>query len=227
MLMAQGFFVTGTDTGVGKTLIACALLHALSVRGLRVIGMKPVAAGAARIAGRLVNDDVMALQVASTLTAPAHLVNPYCFEAPIAPHIAASLEGVIIEVERLHAAYAELKAMADCVIVEGAGGFRVPLSADHDTADLARRLQLPVVLVVGVRLGCINHALLTASAIAAMGLNLAGWVANQVDPLMLYVDENIRTLHSRLHAPLIGRIAYMASPDAQHVASLLDVKSLM
>ncbi|MES2561275.1 MAG: dethiobiotin synthase [Pseudomonadota bacterium] len=224
--MTQGYFITGTDTGVGKTLIACALLHAYSARGLRVIGMKPVAAGAMRIAGRLINDDVTALQAASTIVAPGRLVNPYCFEAPIAPHIAASLEGLSIEIELLHAAYAELSALADRVIVEGAGGFRVPLSANHDTADLARRLQLPVVLVVGMRLGCINHALLTASAIAAAGLKLAGWIANHVDPSMLRMDENIDALQSRLHAPLLARIPYVRSPHAREFASLLDIKSL-
>jgi dethiobiotin synthetase len=224
--MAQGYFITGTDTGVGKTLIACALLHALSACGLRAIGMKPVAAGATRIAGRLVNDDVTALQSASTIVAPEHAVNPYCFEAPIAPHIAAGLEGITIELERLYAAYVELTALADCVVVEGAGGFRVPLSANHDTADLARRLDLPVVLVVGMRLGCINHALLTAAAIAAAGLNLAGWIANHVDPSMLRADENIYALQSRLPAPLLGRIPHSEHPNARELASLLDMKSL-
>lgn len=225
--MSQGFFVTGTDTGVGKTLIACALLRGFAARGLRAIGMKPVAAGASWVEGCLKNDDVSALKAASNVSAPHDFINPYCFEAPIAPHIAASLAGVDIDLKRLHAAYEELSRVADCVVVEGAGGFQVPLSAHDDTADLARRLQLPVVLVVGLRLGCINHALLTAAAIEAAGQPLAGWVANHIDPSMLYQDENVQAIEARLSAPLLGRIAHSAAPQPDRVASLLYIQQLL
>ena len=223
----HGFFVTGTDTGVGKTLIACALLHGFGARGLRVIGMKPVAAGATMDHGRLVNADVTALRTASNVTAPDDLVNPYCFAPPIAPHIAAARAGISIELERLQSAYAGLARLADCVVVEGAGGFRVPLGADFDTADFACRLQLPVVLVVGIRLGCINHALLTAAAIEATSLPLAGWIANHVDPEMIGASENVSTLHARLRAPLLGQVAYSAAPRAEVVANALDIDALL
>jgi dethiobiotin synthetase len=222
----QGFFVTGTDTGVGKTLIACALLHALGARGLRVIGMKPVAAGAQRQHGRLVNDDVTALKAASNVRAPNELVNPYCFEAPIAPHIAAANAGVSIDRNRLRAAYAALSAKAQCVIVEGAGGILVPLGADFDTAELAADLGLPVILVVGMRLGCLNHALLTAAAIHRVGLPLACWVANQLDPHMLCTTENIRTLRERLGAPLLAHVSYAQDIDASLIASELEIDAL-
>lgn len=225
--MANGFFVTGTDTGVGKTLIACGLLHALSARGLRVIGMKPVAAGAMMESGRLVNEDVAALEAASNVAAPGALVNPYCFAPPIAPHLAAAREGVAIELDRLHRAYLRLAGLADCVIVEGAGGFRVPLSDELDTADLARLLQLPVVLVVGIRLGCINHALLTAGAIESTSLKFAGWIANHVDPGMLCASENVSTLRARLRAPLLCEVPYSPAPRAASIANAVDIDALL
>jgi dethiobiotin synthetase len=212
----RGFFITGTDTGVGKTLVACALLHAFARGGTRVVGMKPVAAGAAWENGVLVNEDVAALRAASTVEAPLPLVNPYCFEPPIAPHIAARLAGVEIDVARLATSFDALSAMADCVIVEGAGGFMIPLGPNVDSAQLAAALGLPVVLVVGIRLGCLNHALLTRDAIARVGLQLAGWVANHIDPDMLRKDENVEALRERLDAPLLARIAHdpRLNPDA-------------
>jgi dethiobiotin synthetase len=222
----QGFFITGTDTGVGKTLIACALLHALAARGLRVIGMKPVAAGARLQEGRLVNDDVTRLKAASNVTAPDELVNPYCFEPPIAPHIAAAKVGVRIELKRLREAYAALAAKAQCVIVEGAGGIVVPLGADFDTADLAADLGLPVILVVGMRLGCLNHALLTAAAIRRAGLPIACWVANQLDPDMLCAAENLSTLRERLRAPLLAHVSYTPNIDASRIARELEIEAL-
>ena len=223
----SGFFVTGTDTGVGKTLVACALLHALAERGLKVVGMKPVAAGASVIGGRLVNDDVCALKTAGNFAAPEHLVNPYCFEPPIAPHVAAAQAGVMIELGRLKRAYAELAALADYVVVEGAGGFRVPLGPGFDTADLAAQLQLPVVLVVGIRLGCINHALLTAAAIDAAGLTFAGWVANHIDPDMICANESVRALEERLAAPLAGRLPYAPGIGLTQAAALLATDVLL
>lgn len=222
----RGFFVTGTDTGVGKTLIACALLHAFAARGVRVIGMKPVSAGGERHAGRLENQDVAALKAASSVTAPDEIINPYCFERPVAPHIAAAEEGITIEWDRVDRAYAALAARADCVIVEGAGGFLVPLGPGIDTADLAARLRLPVILVVGMRLGCLNHALLTAAAVSAAGLPLAGWIANHIVRDMPCAAENVAALSERLPAPLLARIPYLAQPEAEPLADRLLLAAL-
>lgn len=224
---ALGFFVTGTDTGVGKTLVSCALLHAFARRGGRVVGMKPVAAGAHAQDGTLANDDVVSLRAASTVAAPADLVNPYCFAPPIAPHLAAAEAGVVIDIARLHKAYTGLAALADCIIVEGAGGFRVPLGPYTDTADLAVSLELPVILVVGVRLGCINHALLTAASIAGAGLTLAGWIANRIDPEMTHSRENVESLRQRLRAPLLGSLPHYAHPDPSVAARAIDIESLL
>ena len=224
--VSRGFFVTGTDTGVGKTLVACALLNAYARRGLRTIGMKPVAAGAVEKGGTLVNDDVTALTAASSVRAAAELVNPYCFAPPIAPHIAAAEIGVAIDLERIRHAYRSLAAAAERVIVEGAGGFRIPLGRDSDTAQLAAMIGLPVVLVVGMRLGCINHALLTADAVRASGLVFSGWVANHIDPAMSHADENVATLEARLGAPLVARIAYSENPDAARIAATLSADFL-
>ena len=222
----HGFFVTGTDTGVGKTLIACALLHAFSARGLRAVGMKPVAAGAERSSGEWRNEDVEQLAAASSITALRALISPYCFEPPIAPHIAARAAGVTIALHAIVAAYRELAARADLVVVEGVGGFCVPLNAQEDTADLAQRLGLPVLLVVGMRLGCLNHALLTAQAIRARGLTLAGWVANHVDPALAHADDNVAALDQRLGAPRIARVVFSELPDARHIARSFDIDAL-
>jgi dethiobiotin synthetase len=217
-----GVFVTGTDTGVGKTLFTCALLRAYAAAGFRACGMKPVAAGAQREHGVLVNEDVAAMKDASNIAAPAELVNPYCFEPPIAPHIAAECAGVTIEIERIASAYGELANRAERVVVEGAGGFRVPLSSRFDTAALAHRLALPVVIVVGMRLGCLNHALLTADAVRAAGLRLAGWVANHIDPEMNYASENVNALEDRLDARVLARIPYTLHADPAQIARCVD-----
>ena len=222
----HGLFVTGTDTGVGKTVVACALLRAFAARGLRAAGMKPVAAGAERAGGELQNADVQALLAAANVTAPRELVNPYCLAQPIAPHIAAAQDGTAISLDRIEHCYRELRARGDVVIVEGVGGFKVPLGPHVDSGDLAVRLALPVVLVVGLRLGCLNHALLTAEAIAARGLTLAGWVANHIDPKMDAVDENVAALRERLPAPPIARIAFTAQIDPRAIASQLDLNTL-
>lgn len=224
--MDNGFFITGTDTDVGKTLIACALLRALAKRGLRVVGMKPVAAGGALRDGRVRNADVAALMAAGNVDAPVERVNPYVFEQPIAPHIAAGLAGVKMDVDQIRSAYDALAAAADCVVVEGAGGFRVPVSEGADMAEVARALGLSVVMVVGMRLGCLNHALLTAESIRAAGLPLAGWVANHIDPRMAYADDNVATLRRRIAAPLIARVPHAAPPDVDRIAELIEVSRL-
>ena len=198
---ARGLFVTGTDTGVGKTRVAVSLIHALRAQGLRVAAMKPVSAGSEP--GEL-HEDVAALLQAANVAADVRDVNPYAFEPAIAPHIAAEQAGVRIDLQVIAAAYARLAEQADAVVVEGAGGWRVPLNEAEDMADLAQRLELPVVLVVGLRLGCLNHALLTAESIASRQLPWAGWVGNQIDPTMAQQAANIAALRARLPGPCLG-----------------------
>lgn len=201
----SGLFVTGTDTGVGKTRVAVALIHALRAQGLRVAAMKPVSAGSAP--GEL-NEDVVALLQAANVAADLRDVNPYAFAEPIAPHIAAQQVGERIDLAVIEAAYNRLAAAADVVVVEGAGGWRVPLNEREDMADLAQRLGLPIVLVVGLRLGCLNHALLTAESITRRHLPWAGWVGNHIDPEMAQIVENVAALRARLPAPCLGVQAF-------------------
>ncbi|MFO1316050.1 MAG: dethiobiotin synthase [Burkholderiales bacterium] len=208
--MTRGLFVTGTDTGVGKTFVAVALLRALAAAGVRAVGMKPVAAGIA--AGEDVAADVAALAAADGLAVPLADRNPYAFAPAIAPHVAARDAGAAIDVGAIAAAHARLAAAADVVVVEGAGGVRVPLGPDRDMLDIARRLDLPVLLVVGVRLGCLNHALLSADAVAARGLALAGWVANRIDPGMARAADSVAELAARLPAPLVADVAWGVAP---------------
>lgn len=211
-------FVVGTDTGVGKTHVSCALLQALAQHHRRVVGMKPVAAGVVPWGEGWASEDSIALRAASTLSVAPELDTPVLLPDPLSPHIAAERAGVQIDIATIVDAYRTLSAQADAVVVEGAGGFHVPLSATTTGADLAVALNLPLVLVVGLRLGCLNHALLTAEAIAARGLKLAGWVANRVDPDMLAPDENITWLRQRLGAPLLADIPWgeRAATDLAH-----------
>ena len=222
----RGFFITGTDTGVGKTCFTVALLGALAGLGVRATGMKPVAAGAERQEGAWVNEDVEMISRASAVGAPAELVNPYLFREPIAPHVAAERKGVAIEIPRIAAALDELSRLADLVVVEGVGGFRVPLGPDRDTADLAVHLGLPVILVVGMRLGCLNHALLTVEAMAARKLRLAAWVANRLDPAMAAYEENLASLEARIPAPLLAEFPYMETFDSRRAARLIPPRKL-
>jgi dethiobiotin synthetase len=206
----SAWFVTGTDTDVGKTFVCCALLQALRNKGIKAVGMKPVAAGTDASGG---NDDVERLLAASAVQAPRALVNPYLFQPAIAPHIAAAQAGVVIDIARIAAAFAALCDMSDAVLVEGVGGFCVPLGAHQDTADLAARLGLPLILVVGMRLGCLNHALLTQQAIGARRLKLCGWIANRIDADMPCFEENLVALKNRLAAPLLGVIPANSTPQ--------------
>ena len=222
----HGYFVTGTDTGVGKTRVACSLLRSFAARGMKAVGMKPVASGVEPHGGALVNGDVGQLIEAGNVIAPREHVNPYCFEPPIAPHIAARRSGVTISLDRIEESCRALAALADVVIVEGVGGFRVPLGADTDTSELAARLALPLVLVVGLRLGCLNHALLTVESIRARGLMLAGWVANHIDPAMAAAEDNVRALEERAGAPLLAQIAYSPSPNPGLSATAFDLALL-
>jgi dethiobiotin synthetase len=211
-------FVTGTDTGVGKTLLSCTLLHALARHHRRVVGMKPVAAGLIAHEGGWVSEDVLALRAASTVAVPAWLDNPAALPEPLSPHLAAAHSGRQINVAELLRAQRELQGLADVVVVEGAGGWRVPVNDTETMADLAIAIGSPVLLVVGMRLGCLNHALLTAEAIRRDGLRLAGWVANIIDPAMACVNENIETLRHRLAAPLLAAVPWSPAPDAARVA---------
>jgi dethiobiotin synthetase len=216
----MSYFITGTDTGVGKTLVSCALLYAFAAHGKRVAGYKPVAAGC-NSDGH--NDDAMALCAASGLPNTYGQVNPYCFPDAIAPHIAARRSGVQIELSRILFAYRELAGQVDEVIVEGVGGFLVPLNDRQNSADLAKELDLQVIVVVGMRLGCLNHALLTLRVIADYQLECAGWVANILDADMGALQENIEALRERITAPLLGVLPHMAAPDAKTAAHLLDI----
>lgn len=223
--MKMGLFITGTDTGVGKTLIATALVHGFAQADRRVVGMKPVAAGASLQDGQLLNDDVAQLIVASNVKANLAHINPYVFESPIAPHIAAAQAGISMSIPKLKLDFEVLANAADVVVVEGAGGFLVPLNDTEDMADLAVALGLPIVLVVGMRLGCLNHALLTAAAIEARGLRLAGWVANSIDPQMTNFAENLDSLNQRISAPCLGIVPYSTEVDFRQVSAYLKLPS--
>ncbi|MGN6318911.1 dethiobiotin synthase [Trinickia sp.] len=226
-------FVTGTDTEIGKTFVSCALLHGLARAGLRAAAMKPIAAGADFDPkdGLWHNDDADQLDAAAGVPLPPEIRTPYLLKAPAAPHIVAAQEGRMLEIAPIIDCHREAMRRADVVLVEGVGGFRVPLDEKRDTADLAVALGLPVVLVVGMRLGCINHALLTADAIAARGLHLIGWVANVVDPAMRFLDENIDTVRGWLErerrAPLIGVVPHLAPPSAELASTHLDIEMLL
>jgi dethiobiotin synthetase len=215
--MTIGYFVTGTDTEVGKTLVSSALLLHLRTRHERVVGMKPVAAGTVVTAEGEDNEDAVALRACGSIRVPRELDNPYCLPLPLSPHLAAKAAGVRIELPVLVERYHQLAAQADAVVVEGAGGFFVPLNERETGADLAQALQLPVLLVVGLRLGCLNHALLTAEAIRTRGLTLAGWVANRIDPQMSSQDDNIAFLNERLGAPMWADVPRMHTPDPRLV----------
>lgn len=202
------FFVTGTDTGVGKTTVTVQLMQQLVAQGLKVVGMKPVASGCEWIDGRWQNEDVAKLSAASNVQAPLEWVNPYSFDPPIAPHIAAVGAGSEIRLDVIQSAYLSLTEIADVVIVEGAGGLLVPLNATQTMADLLHQLQIPALLVVGMRLGCINHALLTAEVLRQQQIQLCGWVANHVDPHMQKQEENLQTLTDWLQQPPVMQLAY-------------------
>ncbi|HRH14903.1 MAG TPA: dethiobiotin synthase [Azonexus sp.] len=218
--MSHAYFLTGTDTEIGKTFVTCALLLRARQLGLTVAGIKPVAAGT-DAAGR--NEDVERIRAASNVELAEDVINPYRFAPAIAPHLAAAEAGVGIDFARIAAACASARQRADLVIVEGVGGFCVPLGVDRDSADLAVALALPLILVVGLRLGCINHALLTAEAIAARGLTLAGWVANRIDPDMARAENNITALRERLAAPLLGSVPRITGGQPAEAASCLDL----
>jgi dethiobiotin synthetase len=211
----NSYYITGTDTGIGKSVASAALLHALGARGLRAVGMKPVASGCEMTADGWRNEDALLLQQASDPKPAYSDVNPYALPNPLAPELAAADAGVSIELQPIVAAHARLAAMADAVVVEGVGGWAAPLTASLDQLDVVRALELPVVMVVGLRLGCINHARLTARAIAEDGAQLMGWIANDIDPAMARSDDNFAILQRVLPVPCWGRLPHAPSPDPQ------------
>ena len=221
----NGLFITGTDTEIGKTFVTAALTRALSAEGLRVAAIKSLAAGQEFVDGRWINEDVATLRAAQNLGLTDSEVGPLQFREPCAPHIAARLEGRAIDRDALLAAIRSTASKADIALVEGVGGFRVPLTDSWDTADLAVDLGLPVILVVGLRLGCINHALLTAEAIRARGLTLAAWVANTVDPHQPHVADNLTSLQAGLKAPCLGHLPRLSDPLA--APACLDISALL
>lgn len=216
--MQRAYFITGTDTDAGKTSVAAGLLYAAQQRQLSTLAMKPVASGCELTAQGLRNSDALALMAQSSVQLPYAQVNPYAFAPAIAPHIAAQEAGVELSVADLHcAAQVILQQQADFTLIEGAGGWRVPLSNTEFLSDLAIALQLPVILVVGIKLGCINHALLTAQAIQNDGLELVGWIANVTDPSCARLDDNLVTLQQLMPAPCLAEVPYLPDPIAEHI----------
>lgn len=211
-MSTKNYFITGTDTSVGKTLVTCALLIKLQAKGIHTAAMKPVASGTIEVDGELINEDVAAIRAVTRRRSPLRDVNPYCLTEAVAPHIASVHENMPIETSVIADAFARLSADSDCVLVEGAGGFLVPLNAIESMASIPALLKLEVILVVGMRLGCLSHALLTAEAIRARGYNLTGWVANSVAATpMPRLHENIASLKLLLRAPWLGTIPYLVS----------------
>lgn len=219
--MTQGYFITGTDTECGKSEVTLALMHLLQAQGHRVLGMKPVASGAEPAPDGLRNEDALRIQRQGSVDVSYELINPYAFEPPIAPHIAARQAGETIRFQQLRDNCQTLSERADFVLVEGVGGWKVPLGPDGDVAGLAAFLDLPVILVVGMKLGCLNHALLSAEAVVASGLHLAGWVANQMDADMLEMESNLQTLAERISAPCLGFVPFLEEVSPQAVAGYL------
>lgn len=222
----KDYFITGTDTEIGKTFVTAALLRAFGEEGLRTLGMKPIAAGAELIDGVWHNEDVDQLIDAANVIAPQEIVVPYLMQTPAAPHIVAQLENVQIDLQQIAACYQEARELVDVVLVEGVGGYVVPLNDTVSTVDMAQALNLPVILVVGMRLGCINHALLTAQAIQTSGLSLAGWVANTVDAEMKFFEENVQALKQRLPTPCLGVIPRLAQSQIATAYRYLDLNLL-
>lgn len=225
--MTNGLFITGTDTGIGKTWASLGLMAALQRNGKTVVGMKPVASGCEKTAYGLRNEDALLLQEQASVKLDYELVNPFAFEPAIAPHIAAEQAGKNIDPENIIEGYRELEKQAEWVVVEGVGGWRVPLGAEITVADLALALKLPVILVVGLRLGCINHALLSAESIQQSGLQLAGWIANCIDPDMEQQEKNIHTLTQHITSPLLGIVPNLSKLATEQIADYLDLSPIL
>ena len=223
----KGFFVTGTDTGVGKTWMTAALIHSLAIRGLRVAGMKPLACGGHATVDGWRHEDAELLMQEASVALPYDTVNPFLLHEPLAPHIAAHQTGLRLSAAELHEACTSLEEDLDYLLIEGVGGWEVPLNEHETTAQFARLLGLPVILVVGIRLGCLNHALLTCDAILRQQLKIAGWIANIVNPDTLRIPENIAALETRLPAPRLATIPHFPQYDVARLAALLNTEILV
>jgi len=225
--MSKGVFITGTDTGIGKTWFTLALMGELKKQGQKVSGMKPIASGALLTEGKLENED--ACQIMEHCSAPTEyeLINPFVFELPVSPHIAADQAGKKIKFQEITSCYKKLASQCDNIIVEGVGGWRVPISEDKSIVDLVRVLELPVILVVGLKLGCINHAILTAEAIKADGIKLVGWASNRVDNGYLCPKETIATLQNALSCPLIADMPFMERYDQDKFSGKIDLNAFL
>ena len=223
-----GYFITGTDTGIGKTCVTLALMTELKKSSAKkVVGMKPVASGCVHTEAGLRNEDALQIQRQGNIQTLYEHVNPYAFEPPVAPHVAAAEAGVDIDLVNIASCYAVLAEAADVVVVEGVGGWRVPLGDGQTLADLARSLKLPIIMVVGLRLGCINHALLTAEAITGDGLQLKAWVANQIEPDYPALQPTLDHLSVHIRAPMLGYIPFMKTQDLYAIAGCLDLQILL
>jgi dethiobiotin synthetase len=222
----RGYFITGTDTGVGKTLVSAALLRRFAAAGARVAGMKPVASGAIATAQGLRNEDALILARESSSRFAYELINPCVYAPAIAPHLAAERAGIPVDFQKIADAYRQLTDNNDVIVVEGVGGWAVPLGAGRDVADLAALLGLPVILVVGLKLGCLNHARLTAAAIVAAGRELAGWIGSGIDPSFAAAEDNVATLQALLPAPCLGVIPPLTPPDVRSAAIRLELGAL-
>ncbi len=220
--MSKGLFITGTDTHVGKTRVSVGLLEWFKQRGATVLGMKPVASGCEKSFGQLRNADALLLQENASFRVDYELINPYAFEPAIAPHLAANQLGCAIEMNLILQRYGLLAEQADLIVVEGVGGWQVPFSDDYGVGDLAHRLNLPVIIVVGLRLGCLNHALLTFAAVQSSGCEILGWVANQLDPGFRYLEENVATLDKKLAAPMLAMVSFNKEFDPATVSGAFD-----
>jgi len=219
----NSYFITGTDTGCGKTEISLGLMQLLQNQGQQVLGMKPVASGAEQTPDGLRNEDALKLQAQGSIELPYSAINPFAYEPPIAPHLAAAQSGETIDLNLIAAHYTALASQADSVIVEGVGGWRVPLNESQGVSDLAVMLGLPVVLVVGLKLGCINHALLSVESVLASGARLVGWIGNQVERDMLVLGENVETLKGAIEVPCLGVVPYCDEPSAVDIAQYLEL----
>ena len=228
MTKLTGFFITGTDTEVGKTLVCGALILKLREQGKKVIGFKPVVAGTYQdTSGHILNEDLETLRIASQLEPGQLNLSPYILDMPVAPHLAAAIKGITLDLNIIMQALSDIQKQSDCLVIEGAGGFLVPLNNHEDLGDLVQQIGLPVILVVGMKLGCINHALLTQEAIKACGLKIAGWVANSLANEMPLLQENIATLQAKINAPFLGLIpplpnALQKSPNSPYSIEALD-----